>query len=821
MISEYFKAAVRNVGRRKLFGFISVIGLGSGFAVATMIGIFLQFETSFDTMHKDHERMYRYNWINVGSGAHFATFFNTLSPEIAAAIPEKIEANTRLATGEELVTIGENTNYEVISFVDPNWFEFFSYGDVYGDANAAIQGTRNAVITRAAAVKFFGSEAAVGRTFTIDGNQDFTVAAVIENNHANSHLTSNVFVNMELLPVIWGWAGIWESQGSDQLYHYVKLTPGTTPSEVEDYAVQHVVNNRFENANEWLRVPLQPITDIHFNTELQNEMTVQDTILGTVKTQRRSSDVYVFIIVAVLTLAIAAFNFMNLQIVQISNRLREVGVRKILGASSRNISAQFMLETFLLSFLALFTGLVIAEISLPFFGNLVGAELPTGAVFSPTILLILGASTILVTGMAGAYPSLMASRLVPALALQGEIAKNVGPAKVRTGLVLMQFSMATGLIIASGVIGSQINFAFSKPLGFDATGVVTVTTSTSIARQSYPAMKQQLERAPSIEAVSYANIIPSQDLFNGWSFSIDPDDPEATLSTRLINMGYGSFEILGMEIVAGRSFNEAFPSDEGANPSPENPHISAGLILNETAAKSAGWTNPADAIGKILVSTYSRGGIDYRHDYTVVGVVKDAHYRSIRSPIAPLSYMLQDGARQMIIKIDPAREQEALATIDATWQQLVPGIPIRRSIQADDYARFYSGENRTFSLIIGFAAIAVAIACIGLYGLTAYMVERRVKEVGIRKVLGATVAQIVALLSWDYTKLVIVASIVVWPFVWWLMLDWLSDFAYRADMEISLFVTASLLTLLLAAITTSLRTMAAARANPINALRSD
>jgi len=821
MIGEYIKAAIRNVGRRKLFGFISVLGLGTGFAVATMIGIFLQFETSFDTVHKDHERMYRLNWVNTGTGAHFATFFNSLSPEIAAAYPEKIEAHTRIANGEEPVTIGDKISYEVVSFVDPSWFDFFTYDNVHGDAKVAIQGARNAVLTRAAAVQFFGTEAAVGKTFTIDGDQDFSVAAVIENNHSNSHLTSNVFINMELLPVIWGWAGIWESQGSDQLYHYVKLTPGTAPADVESLAVKYVVDNRFNNALDWLKIPLQPVTDIHFSTELQNEMSVQDTILGTVKTQRRPSDVYIFIIVAVLTLAIAAFNFMNLQIVQISNRLREVGVRKVLGATKSNIITQFLFETLLLSFLALFTGLVIAEIGLPFFGNLVGTELPTGTVFSPSILLILGASTLVVTAMAGVYPAIMAARLVPALALQGEVAKNVGPATVRTGLVLMQFSMATGMIIASGVIGSQIDFAFSKPLGFDAAGVVSVTTSSTIARESYPAMKQQLERHPAVKAVSYANIVPAQDLSNGWSYSVDPDDPESTLSTRVINMGYGAFEILGMEMVAGRSFDEAFPNDIAPEFRPDLTSASSGLILNETAARAAGWTITEDAIGKILVSTFNRNGTDYRYEFTVVGVVKDAHYRSIRSPIAPLSYMLQEGSRQMVIKIDPAREREALAAIDATWQSLVPDTPIRRSIVADDYAKFYSSENRTFSLIIGFAGIAIAIACIGLYGLTAYMVERRVKEVGIRKVLGATVTQIVALLSWDYTKLVIIASVVVWPFVWWLMSDWLSSFAYRADLEVSLFVTASLVTLLLAAITTSLRTMAAARANPIKALRTD
>lgn len=821
MISEYAKGAIRNIGRRKLFGLISVLGLGAGFAVATMIGVFLQFETNFDTMHKDHDRMYRLNWINIGTGAHFATFFNPLSPNIAAAYPEKIESHTRIANGEELVTIGGEANYEVVSFVDPTWFDFFTYENVHGNAQNAIQGVRNAVITRAAALKLFGTETAVGSTFTIDGDQDFSVAAVVENNHANSHLTSNIFINMELIPVIWGWSNMWENLGSDQLYHYMKLTPGTDPAEVETLAVKHVAENAFEGAEDTIKIPFQPVTDIHFNTELQNEMSIRDTILGTVKTQRRPNDIYIFVIVAVLTLAIAAFNFMNLQIVQISNRLREVGVRKILGASKRNIITQFMLETMLLSFTALFTGLAIAEVGLPMFGNLVGTSLPAGTVFSAGVLIILGGSTILVTLMAGVYPSLMAARLVPALALQGEVAKNVGPAKVRTGLVLIQFSMATGLIIASGVIGSQVNFASSKPQGFDATGVVTVYTSTSNARQSYPAMKQQLEQNPAIQAVSYANIVPSQDLSNGWSYSIDPDDPEQGLATRMINMGFGAFELLGMEMVAGRSYSEEFPNDESVNLNPDLTYATPGLILNETAVKAAGWQTPEEAVGKILVSAYNRGGIDYRNDYTIVGVVKDAHYRSIRSPIAPLSYHLQNGSRQMIIKIDPAREQEALAAIDAAWQQMVPDTPIRRSILADDYAAFYSGENRTFSLIIGFATIAVAIACVGLYGLTAYMVERRVKEVGIRKVLGATVAQIVALLSWDYTKLVIVASVLIWPFVWWLMADWLSNFAYRADLEISLFVVASLATLLLAAITTSLRTLTAARANPINALRSE
>lgn len=821
MFGAYLTAAIRNIARRKLNGIIGVVGLGVGFAVATMIALFLRFETSFDSMHPGADRMYRLNWLNVSTGAQFATFFNPLSPDIAAAYPDDIEALTRIANSEILLSFGDEARYETISFVDPSYFAFFGLRSVDGDAAAAIEDVRSAVLTRAAARHMFGSEAAaMGRTFTLGGEQDFTVAAVIEDNPLNSHLVSNIFLNMELLPTIWGWPNMWESKGSDQLYHYVRLAPTASAADVSDKALQWIASNVFEGAEEWLRVPLQPVGQIHFTTELQNEMTTQDTVTGAVKTPRREADIYVFLVVAVLTLAIATFNFMNLQIVQITNRMREIGVRKVLGATRRSVIAQFMLETSLMAGLALVIGITLTEALLPMFGNLVAAPLPSGMVLEPLVLASLIVGSAAVTLLAGAYPALIAGKLMPARALQGEVAKNVGPAKVRTGLVLAQFSIATGLIIASGVVGSQIDYALKKPLGFDAAGVARVMLSGNSA-EAYGAMKQQLEAHPAIERVSNANILPSQDLFNGWSFQLDEDDPENKLSTRVVNMGYGAFEMMGMQMLAGRGFSEDFPADMAPEFRPELTNEQAGVILNETAARNGGWRNPADAIGQTLVSSFTRNDITYRYEFTIVGVVADAHYRSIRSPIAPLSYMLTAPSRQMIVKIDTAREAEALAAIDTVWQQHVTDIPIRRSMVADDYASFYAGENRTFSLVIGLAGIAIAIACLGLYGLTTYMVERRIKEVGIRRVLGATVAQIVTLLSWDYTKLVIVASIVVWPVVWWLMLDWLAGFAYRAELQASLFVLASLVILLLATMTTSVRTYLAARTNPIHALRTE
>lgn len=822
MFGAYLTAATRNIARRKLNGFISVLGLGLGIAIATMVAIFLLFETSFDTMHPNHERLYRLNWQNVSTGARFATFFNPLSPRIAEALPEDIEAVTRITNSEQTVTIDERTQYETVSFVDPNYFDFFAYGNVRGDAGSAIGEVRNAVLTQAAADKLFGADSdPIGRVFTLSGEFDFTVSAVIENNPINSHLVSNIFLNMELLPQVWGWPNMWDNWGSDQLYHYVRLTPGTDPAAVSARAVDYIANNVYAEAHDWVTIPFQPIKDIHFNTELQNEMTAQDTITGRVKSPRRTSDIYVFMIVGMLTLAIAAFNFMNLQIVQITNRLREVGVRKVLGATRRQVITQFMIETLILSALALFAGIVVTEAGLPFFGGLVGAELPTGMVFQPDVLGLMAVAMILLTVIAGAYPSMIAARLMPTRALRGEVSKDLGPAKVRTGLVLIQFSIATGLIIASGVVGSQINFAVSKPLGFDAANVASVKLSAGTARDAFPAMKQQLEAHPAIESVSSANILPAQDLSDGWSFTPDADDPESRLATRMIRMGEGAFEILGMEMAAGRSFNENFPSDRSPSYSPSTPEEDAVVILNETAARAAGWTEPQQAVGQVMTTRYSRNGVNYQYNFTVVGVVEDAHYRSIRSPIAPLSYFPDNRPSQMIVKFAQGQETQALSVLEAAWQQHVPDTPIRRAMVSEEYAAFYAGENRTFSLVIGLSGVAIAIACLGLYGLTTYMVERRLKEVGIRRVLGATIAQIVTLLSWDYTKLVIVASLLVWPAVWWLMKDWLASFAYRADLEISLFLVSSLLILLLATLTTSARTYLAARTNPIHALRSE
>lgn len=818
MIGTYIKTACRNIITRRLYSAISIGGLALGIAVAAMIGLFLRAELGFDKMHEAHDRTYRYNWVNVGTGARFATFFNGVSPLLADAMPGDIELNARLGFGDHLLEIGDKRQFESISFVDPTFFDMFDYGPA---ARIAMEDTTNMVLTEAAAMHLFGRPDPVGETITLEEQFDFRVAAVLPNNPSNSHHVANIFISMKNIPAMWGRPNFEEPSFSDVVYHYVRLKPGVDAAAVEDRVMDHMVRNVDERVGQFADVILQPLTNIHFNTELQNEMPLRDTVTGQVKAQRQPTDVYIFGSIAILTLVIAAFNFMNLQVIQISNRLGEVGVRKALGASRRDILVQFLVETSVLAFIGLFVAVVIAEAALPMFGSLVGTGLRSGMVIDPSVLSVLFLVGALMALAAGAYPALTAARAMPVKAMAGQTVKGMGPAKLRAGLVVLQFSIAIGLITASGVVNSQIEFTFAKPLGFNPDGVVLVDLPNRDARQAYGAMRSALEQNPAIERVSKSFVVPTQDLSNGWQFNIEGGDPEFDLLTRSVDHDAGAFEVLGLEFVAGRGFSEDRPADKRVWPTAENARTSAGVVLNETAARNAGYATPQEAIGKRLFRAYKWRGTDMRMDYEIIGVVKDAHYRSLRSEISPLSYFWSNDARSMILRMVPGREAEALAAIDQVWADALPGLPNRRSLLAEEYRALYAGENRTFALFIGFAGIAVLIACIGLYGLTAYMVDRRQKEIGIRKVLGATVTNIVALLSWNYVRLVVVANLIAWPAVWWVMTDWLESFAYRTDLHLSVFLLASIAALALAGMTTSVRTLSAARANPALALRRE
>jgi len=812
------KVALRSVSKNRTYSAINIIGLAVGLAVSVMIMLFVQQESSFDSMVEDNDRVYRLNWENVGTGARFATFFNPVSPIIADSLPDDVELLTRIAPRTDLLTIGDRRQFESFAYVDPNFFEMFSYQTLAGAEITDFTDMRGAILTEAAALNLFGRVDPIGEVFTVDGDNDFQVRSVISNNPVNSHLTSNIFLTMENLLVVSGRANFFDNMFSDQLYHYMKLAEGVELTAFKEKLMDVMVDKVHPEAREILSVPMQLVTDIHFTTDLQNEMSIQDSMTGVSKPLRQKSDVYIFGIVALLTLVIATFNFTNMQIAQSSKRVKEIGVRKTLGASRSDIFWLFLAESVVMALLALLGALFLVEVLATGFGNLLGVPLAAAVLYSVDVLGGLFLVVLLLALISGLYPALFLAGLVPTTALRGELIQGVGSAKIRASLVVLQFAVAIGLFTASGVVNDQIDFAMNKPLGYEPANVLVVNNVNAEAVQI---LSDELRSNPDVISVSGGSVIPTEDLSDGSGFSIVGGDPDFSVATRTVTVADNYFTTLGMEVLAGRALSDDFTSDRVSRATTETPEVSGGIMLNEKAAISAGFANPADAVGTKLYSAFTRGGVNYRYDYEVVGVVKDMHFGSVRSDVVPVSFTLGSYIQTAVVKTKPGKLVEVGTLVDGLWAELVPDFPIRRGYLEDTYKSFYAVEGRTFDVFVSFSVIAVLIACLGLYGLASFAAERRVKEVGIRKVMGATVWQIVTLLSWELSKLVVIANVIAWPAAWLLMNDWLTSFVYRVDMTVVPFIVAGVVSLALAWLTTSLKAYGVAKLNPIYALRHE
>ncbi|MDP1930044.1 MAG: ABC transporter permease [Gammaproteobacteria bacterium] len=824
MFAYYLKTALRSIVNRRLYSAVSIIGLAVGMTVSILIFSFVRYEAGYDSMHPESERTYRLNWFS-GTDSRFATFFNPVSEMLATSMLE-IESFTRLGMRQELFTIDGNSQYRQLSMVDEAFFDLFDYEELEGDPSDAIRDMGSAVITEAAALNMFGEARPLGRTFTINGAQDFRVAAIVGNNPGNSHLISNIFVNIENLPVVWNFADFWSNTGSDVLYHYVRLDTNADVEAVTRNAQTYMdgLFNQGAGVNAAVRamsIALQPLREIHFTTDLQNEMSTRDDVLGTVKALRQRSDTLIFAGVAVLTLLIAAFNFMNLQVAQLAKRTKEVGVRRIAGSSRSELALQFLTETAVIALFAAVLALILCDMLMPWFNTMVATSVGGYTVYSAENLVLLIVMALALGVVAGLYPVITMTRLSPSDALRGRIMKGVSASRFRSGLIVLQFSISIGLIAASGIVSTQINYAMSKSLGFVPDNVITVELRNAQARGAYETMRDELLRNPAIVSVSAGSIIPTQDLSDGMGLTIVGGDPATPLLTRTVGVSDDYFDALGMQLVAGRAPSSEFPTDEMEFFSPLTPAVDGAIVLNEAAVRAGGWSSPEEAIGARMYQEGAFRGINFRMDATVVGVVQDAHYQSIRTEIQPVSFTLNSNRNVMLVRFSSGNAEDAVAAVDRVWQQSINGLPIQRAFLADNYSAFYSGENRTFVLFTGLTAVAMLIACFGLYAVATFIAERRAREISIRKVLGATVRALATMLAWDFSRLVIVANLIAWPLAWWAMQQWLQNFAYRTDISIGIFIIAGLATFLMALATTFQRAYSVAVANPIQSLRCE
>lgn len=816
MFLHHLRSAVRSILHRKLYSAIAALSLAIGLAVSMLILSFVRFENGFDTQHHDSASIYRLNW-RTPDGSHFATFMNPMSPLLTSALPE-IESFTRLARTQHLFTVGDVDQYQQLSMVDEDFFSFFNYPVVAGDPEAAIRDISSAVITEAASQQLFGDPAAIGQSFTVDGTHSFRVAAIIGNNAGDSHLTSNIYVNNETLPVLWNYPAVWTNMGSDSMYHYVRLAADADPQAVEANAMDLVRQN---DPSASFSILLQPLQEIHFTPDLQNEMDMRDDITGQVKPLRARSDILVFSGVGLLTLFIAACNFMNLQLVQVTRRRREIGIRRVAGASNSELIACFLIETSLIAGIALILALLLCEFLLPSFSAMVAGSMAASTFITLPNVMLMAVIALGIGILAGAWPALTAARMSPALALKGELVKGKTRAQFRSSLIIAQFSISIGLIIACGIVNMQIEYAMQKSLGFDPNDVVTIELRNNQMRGAYDVLRDSLLMEPGVVSVSGASIIPTRDLSDGTGLVLAGGDPSSPQALRMVMVSEDYFATLGMPLLGGRALSEDFATDHSAGFSATVQTQIGGAILNATAARAFGFADPAAAVGADLYSEGMFQGLLYRSDFNVVGVVADAHFQSVRSDIAPVIFLLQDMRNVMIVKLAADADESVLAAIDRLWQQQIPEFPIQRAFLQDSYSAFYSSENRTFALFVGLSAVAIMVACLGLYALAAFVAERRTKEISIRKVLGATVASIARLLAWDFSRLVLLANLIAWPLAWWAMQQWLANFAYRTDIHIGIFLFAGLATFVMAMATTFQRAYSVATSNPITALRTE
>ena len=814
---------LRSVMIGRFYSLISVIGLAIAIAAVILVSALLQHETAYEKNYTAADRIYRLNWINGGTGDRFATMFNPFSPQFAAETAEITHA-ARVGTFDVLLekesVSGSRgiSNFELVAFVDPDFFRLFDLEFMTGDADTALTSLHSVVLTQAAAEKYFPGESALGQTLTLESNVPLTVSAIIEDMPAATHFPFHFIVPLETVREIFDGAGWMDSWGSDQVYHYVLLDQGVDPAVLDpllmDFAERHIPYEDWD-----FEITSQALEDIHFTPDLQNEMPLLDSIRNILKSPRSKSDLILFSAGALILVLIASFNFMNLQIARGFGRSKQLGLLKVVGASRYKIFERMLTESVLFAVLSLVVALMIVELSLDLFSQTIAVSLDWSDVLQPQVLAVVALLTLALGLLSGAYPAWLMANQKPNLILKGEFSHGHGVQRIRQALVLLQFSVSIILIAVSLGIYAQIRFSISAPLGFDADRTAVVSIDRREVRGDYESLRVRILEHPDVALVTRSSIIPTGNLSDGMRLDFDGGGPADEVAVRRVSVDFGFFEALGVDMAAGRPFRRDFGADEFSFPNADNPVSSSGIIINEAAARRARWADPADAIDKQMRVEFEDGGTNLTINLNVVGVANDIHFRSLRSAIVPMVFFLEQRGNHMLVKITSDNSESVLQHIEQVWQETVPEIPLQLEWLGDSVSRLYDQETRVLKLMAGVSVIGIAVACLGLFAVASLVTESRRKEVALRKVFGATMPEIVNLLSWKFLKSVILANLLAWPIAWLYMSNWLNTFVYRIDLGLLQFLIPGIITFVIAWMTVAGQAWIVVRNNPIHALR--
>ncbi len=789
MIYHYFKIAWRSLFHKKAYTFTTLIGLSLGLTSCILILLFVVDELSFDQYHNRKDRIYRIT--TTIKGSDFEGIAKVNGPWGIAAqqeIPE-IEAVTRFVMSGQLLFENDNQKfYEPNGFyADSTVFNIFSFDLLEGDPASALSGLNNIVITRSFARKYFGDESSIGRTLRIDGETDYQVTGVLEDVPSNSHFTFDYLLSMQSHqhPQRDSWIE-W-----NQFYTYILLRENASIESIAGKIKLILEKNMDVELAENYTPFLQPLTDIHLHSQLHREITPNSNIMY----------LYIFSSIGLLILGISCANFINMSTAQASVRAKEIGVRKVNGAVRKQLVIQFMTEVFLICFFSLVIALLLTLAALPVLNGLTGKNIQPDYLLNPIIVVAILGVTLFTGLLAGGYPAFYQASLKPMQGLKGKWT-STGSAGLRKTLVVFQFALSSTLVIASLIIFQQLRFIQSKPLGFDPQQIITIPIQSNTFRSNYETVKSELLRHPGVLNVSISGNIPGG---SDWGIPTVPEGfiKENTPDIRVMAVDHQFLKTYGIDVVLGRNYSNEIASDTAA------------YLINEEAAKQLGWSDP-------LSKTFSMPVIG-RAAAPVIGVVNDFHFRSIREKIGPLLFFIPPSEWYSIysIKIDARKSKETLTYIEQQWARFDPQHPFTFAFFDDEYNMLYQQETRLATIVGYFTGIGIFLACLGLYSLASYTTQQRTKEIGIRKAIGASRTQIMALLSKQYLMLVLIGFAVALPASWYVLQQWLNSFAYHVDFNILLLCGCGLLSMLIALFTVGSQALRAAGANPIDSLKND
>lgn len=807
MIKSYMSLAIRSLRKNKAFSAINILGLAIGIATCCLLLMYVQHELSYDRHNELADRVVRIVFQGIVKGEKMQEA--TVMPPVASTLNadfEEVQNATRLRdAGRPFVAYNQkNFKDSRVAYVDPNFFEVFTLPFLSGDARSALSEPHTVVISEAMALTYFGQEDPIGKTLRMANEPTpLTVTGLMKNMPDNAHFHFDLLVSMLGLPeaksTSWMESNFYTYLVLAEGYNYKQLE-AKLPGVIDKYIGPHMQQGmgltlaEFRKQGNDLGFVLQPLTDIHMSNEF----------LSTLSASGNRQYVYVFSAIALFILLIACINFMNLSTASASQRAREVGIRKVMGSSRSSLVGQFMLESLLLSALALCLAVGIMQVALPYFNNLVGLNLsmrPADNAWLYPGLLAVG----LVAGLiAGSYPAFFLSSFHPIKVLKGKLVDAQRTFGLRSGLVVFQFVISITLMIGTLVVYHQLKFIQNKNLGYRKEQVVVLPDLGALGEDA-PAYRERLAQDSRVKKLSVSGYVPVGDSYNNNFFLAPEGKTDELVKTLRYEIDEHYLSTLGMDLLAGRTLSGNYR------------HDSTSILVNEAAAKAFGFGT--EAVGRTLVYTNKQGGKVY---FQVIGLVKDFHFRPLHEPISPLVMTARNyEAGNIILKADAADMPALLALAQAEWTKLATTEAFNYSFLDERFAKTYEAEQKTGVVLGIFTGLTILVACLGLFGLALFMAERRIKEIGIRKVLGASVAGITSLLAKDFLKLVVIALVLASPLAYYLMNQWLANFAYHISIQWWMFALAGAAAVAIAFLTVSGQAIKAALSNPAQSLHND